>query len=1023
MVKFLIQRPIAVLMAFLAMVIIGVITYFTLPVSLLPDIPIPDITVQVSMPNSSARELENTVVTSLRRHLMQVTRLRDLKSETRDGSAQVNLRFDYGTNINLAFIEVNEKIDAAMNYMPRDLERPRVIKASATDIPVFYLNLTLRDDNRYEDTSIDRFLTMSEFAETVIKRRIEQLPEVTMVDATGVVASQVQILPDMDKLEIAGITLTDIESVIKNNNIEAGSMVIRDGYYEYNVKFSSLLHTTEDIENTYLRKADRIYQLKDLCSVKVVPEKERGFSVVNGKRAVTLAIIKQSAENMDNLKDALNATISHFRTLYPDIEFTVNRNQTELLDYTISNLKENFIMGFILICIVAFLFLGDAKSPAIIGLSMIVSLIMCFQFFYFFGKSLNIISLSGLILALGMMIDNAIIITENISQYRERGLPLEDACIKGTTEVITPMLSSTLTTIAVFLPLIFLSGIAGAIFVDEAFSVSVGLLISYFTGIMLLPVLYKLVYAKNFTRYDLGERVRQYQERGNRRLFNWYDRLIDFTFAHKTLNAIVIIAVFPLCILMFKIIPKTNMPAVDQVELLTHIDWGENIHLDENRSRMNHLCDEIDSLVLEHSAYIGRQQFILDNERKMPASESELYIKAKNAQLAEQTREKIDRLIKSRYPMAVTSFAPPETVFEKIFVTGEADLVTELYHSNRQNTPESGEIRNLEKKLEQLSGERSEGVTFEKEMSIHVDQEKLLLYNVSYSVIEQILKTAFRENQVTTLRSYQQYLPITIAGEEQTISEIINRTLVRTNTPEGQQQVPLSYFVSVLSAEGLKTIVAGRKDEYIPISYRHVKDPESVMSKTKEEISKMKSWDVNFSGSYFSNKKMLNELIVVLIISILLMYFILAAQFESFLQPLIVLIEIPIDVTIALVTLWLSGHTLNLMSAIGIVVTCGIIINDSILKIDMINELRKKGVPVMEAIHTAGHRRLRAIIMTSLTTVVAIVPMMFAGDLGSEIQKPLAIAMISSMLIGTLVSLYIIPLIYWRIYKNKNNTQ
>jgi multidrug efflux pump subunit AcrB len=1016
MVKFLIQRPIAVLMAFLALVIIGVITYFTLPVSLLPDIPIPDITVQASLPNSSARELENSVMVSLRRYLMQVTRLRDIKSETRDGSAQVNLRFDYGTNINLAFIEVNEKIDAAMNQLPRHFERPRVIKASATDIPVFYLNLTLKDDVPYGATDVERFLTMSEFAETVVKRRIEQLPEVTMVDATGIVASQVQIMPDMDKMEIAGITLTDLEAVIKNNNIEAGSMVIRDGYYEYNVKFSSLLHTVQDIENIYLRKAERIYQLKDLCNVRIVPEEERGFSIVNGKRAVTLAIIKQSAENMDNLKKALNGAISHFRRLYPDIEFTVNRNQTELLDYTITNLKENFVMGFILICIVAFLFLGDAKSPLIIGLSMIVSLVMCFQFFYFCGKSLNIISLSGLILALGMMIDNAIITTENISQYRERGLPLEEACIRGTTEVITPMLSSTLTTIAVFLPLIFLSGIAGAIFVDEAFSVSVGLLVSYFTGIMLLPVLYKLTYATTFTKHDLGRRIRQYQDRGNQGLFNWYDRLIRFTFTHKILNVVLILAVFPLCVLMFRILPKSSMPAVDQVEVLTHIDWGENIHLDENRVRMNDLCRAIDSLVTEHSAYIGRQDFILDHERKMSTPESELYIKAKDARLADEAQATISRLIRTHYPMAVASFAPPETVFEKIFVTGESDLVTELYYSNRQNTPEADEIRQIEKRLEELSGEPSEGVTFEKEMSLHVDQEKLLLYNVSYAVVEQLLKTVFRENQITTLRSYQQYLPIVIVGKEQTINEIIHHTLVRTNVSGKEQPVPLSAFVSVVSTEGLKTIVAGRNGEYIPVSYRQAKDPERLMSRTKEEISRMKAWDVHFSGTYFSNRKMLNELIVILMISILLMYFILAAQFESFLQPLIVLIEIPVDVTVALFTLWLFGHTLNLMSAIGIVVTCGIIINDSILKIDMINELRKTGVPLMDAIHTAGHRRLRAIVMTSLTTVVAMVPMLFAGDLGSEIQKPLAIAMISSMLVGTLISLYVIPLVYWSIY-------
>ena len=305
--------------------------------------------------------------------------------------------------------------------------------------------------------------------------------------------------------------------------------------------------------------------------------------------------------------------------------------------------------------------------------------------------------------------------------------------------------------------------------------------------------------------------------------------------------------------------------------------------------------------------------------------------------MADQTQEKIDRLIRKHYPLAVVSFAPPETIFEKIFVTGESDLVTQVYYGNKQNTPEAGEIRKIEERLNEISGELSEGVTFEKEMSIHVDQEKLLLYNVSYAIIEQILKTAFRENQITTLRSYQQYLPITIAGEEQTINEIINRTLVRTNTLEEQQQVPLSYFISIVSTEGLKTIVAGRNGEYIPVSYQHVKEPERLMDKTKEEISRMKAWDVNFSGSYFSNKKMLNELIVILMISILLMYFILAAQFESFLQPLIVLIEILIDITVALVCLWIFGHTLKLSSAIGNVVTSGIIINDWILNTDMSN--------------------------------------------------------------------------------------
>jgi multidrug efflux pump subunit AcrB len=215
MIKAVLQRPVSILMLFLACVILGIITYFTLPVSLLPDIAIPEITVQVTGENTSARELENTAVKPIRRQLMQVGKLRDIKSETRDGYAIIRLKFDYGTNTDLAFIEVNEKIDAAMNSLPRDFRRPRVIKASATDLPVFYLNLSLKDDVPYEQTDEQKFLALSEFADNVVKRRIEQLPEVAMADMTGLMYKHLQLVPDFNKMESASITLNDIETYFR----------------------------------------------------------------------------------------------------------------------------------------------------------------------------------------------------------------------------------------------------------------------------------------------------------------------------------------------------------------------------------------------------------------------------------------------------------------------------------------------------------------------------------------------------------------------------------------------------------------------------------------------------------------------------------------------------------------------------------------------------------------------------------------------------------------------------------------
>lgn len=442
--------------------------------------------------------------------------------------------------------------------------------------------------------------------------------------------------------------------------------------------------------------------------------------------------------------------------------------------------------------------------------------------------------------------------------------------------------------------------------------------------------------------------------------------------------------------------------------------------MDENRRRVDNLFELFKTETIEQTAAVGQQDYLLNREQALSSSEAELYFKTKNPSEIVPLQEKVYRTLKTEYPLAVISFSPPETVFEKLFVTGEADVVAELYSRNKEKVPTADELRNLEAEFATRTGYAPTGIAFENQLNIRINKEKLLLYNVSYDELYRILKTAFKENSIATLHSYQQYLPISIVGEEQTVNSILQETLVPTRADQyGVEYLPLRELVSVAPAEDLKAITAGRNGEYVPFRFYEVKEAEPLMEQVKEVVDATGDWDTAFSGSFFSNRKMLDELVVILFISILLMYFILAAQFESFVQPLVVLLEIPIDVAFALVLLWICGHTLNLMSAIGLIVTCGIIINDSILKLDAINELRKTGMPLLEAIHEAGRRRLRPIIMTSLTTIFAMVPLLFSFDMGSELQKPLSIAMIGAMFIGTLVSLFIIPLIYWFIYRDK----
>jgi multidrug efflux pump subunit AcrB len=536
---------------------------------------------------------------------------------------------------------------------------------------------------------------------------------------------------------------------------------------------------------------------------------------------------------------------------------------------------------------------------------------------------------------------------------------------------------------------------------------------------MLLPVLYLLFYRMDIRgRSWLSKRFDNQQK--NNKVEHFYDKGIDWVFSHKKLSLGMTLATLPLCVFFFFYLEKERMPEIEQNELVMRIEWNENIHVDENRRRVDELMKQADAQVKEHTAYVGMQDYILNGGSELSATEAELYFKTEEPEGIVQLQEWLDKEVKAKYPLAVLTFSPPETIFEKLFVTGEADVVAQLHPENRTQAPEPEVLQRLEGQMMERTGLQTEGIAFRNQMNVVVDRERLLLYKVSYAELTRVLRTAFKENQVSTLRSYQQYLPVGIAGEERTINEVLANTLVQTQPDEKGtvNYVPLNGLVKVIPSEDLKSITAGKNGEYIPVSFFEVADAPKLMEDIDGVIQETDGWEVDFSGSFFSNEKMIGELAVILLVSILLMYFILCAQFESFLQPLIVLVEIPIDIAFALTSLWLFGHTLNLMSAIGIIVTCGIVVNDSILKIDSINELRKAGTPLMEAIHTAGVRRLRPIIMTSLTTIMAMVPLLFSSDMGSELQKPLAIAMIGSMLLGTLVSLFIIPLIYWFIYRN-----
>lgn len=1013
MLKKILDRPVAVTMTLLAVMVLGLVGARKLPVSLIPDVDIPHITVQANNHNLSAREIDETVSRPLRQQLIQIDALEDMESKSVDGSCTINLRFRQGTDMDYAFIEVNEKIDRTMGGL-KNIERPKAFKNKGTDIPAFYINMTLKEDNSAsEETPVSKeFSSMSRFASEVAVKRIEQLDEVAMVDLSGIVEPEILVVPDMEKLRALGITESWFEALVRTSNISLGSLSIKDGEYRYDVKFQSLAADKESIENIYLSSKGKLLQIKDIARVIEHPSKRLGLVRSDGKNAITMAVIKQSDARMADLKKSVNDLINLFRSDYPDIEFIVTRDQTELLEYSINNLIKNIISGIILACLVIFLFMKDFRSSALVALTIPVSIVFSMLIFYAIGLTINIISLSGLVLGVGMIVDNTIILTDNITARWQRGESLRRAIIKGTYEVTGPMLSSVITTCAVFIPLIFLSGVAGAIFYDQAMAVTIVLLTSYVVTITVIPVYYWHWYRKKeafrpnvFLEKFSFDKVALAYESGELWILR-HRWLMWAVFAFSSIGLV----------LCFALMPKEKLPEITYTDTVLKIDWNAHVSLEENEKRTAEVEKIANEYALHTTSMVGVQRFVLGHSGELSASEAFIYFKCNDAESLDKMTKSVSSFLCKEYPSSLYGFKASGNIFDMVFASDEADIVARLRPVSSSEIEASALSEIAEKLSEEFPQAGIQKIPMKKEIIYVADPEKMALYNVSYQDISAVLKNALNENFLFNIVQGNITLPVVMGVDNQDISTIINGSSVKK---EGYE-IPLNSIMTQTFQSGLKYIISGGEGNYYPVEMEFSGiNPSGLMDKVREVAYEDGNFEVSFSGSWFSNRKITKELLIVLVIAVLLLYLILASQFESLVQPLIILSEIIIDIFGALALLWLFGVSINLMSLIGLVVICGIVINDSILKIDTMNRLRKEGMPLRRAVLEAGHRRIKAIVMTSLTTIFSVCPFLVRGSMGDDLQYPMSLVIIAGMAIGTLVSLFFIPMVYYEIYRRQ----
>lgn len=1021
MVRFLVQRPIAVIMSTILVVLFSVLAALDLPVSLLPEVDVPEIVIKANYPNASPAVMENNILRPIRERVRTVNGLTFIESKAGSEAGSLYLRFDYGTNMNLAYLDINERIDRLSETLPRDMQRPQIVRINTSDIPVIRIQVIPRDEQD--------MLMISELTEKVLKKRIEQLEGVSLVDVNGLQRSLIQVEPNSTKLRSLGLTENDIAQSIQTANLELTTLSVADGQYRYFLKLANRLSDLDEIRALPIRLQDgTILKLGDLATIRTAADKILGYHFTDQKPGLVITAHKNASAKMTDLMPLIYEAVEFFKADYPMVDFEVTQDQSILLNAGIGNLQTSLLFGGSFAFAVLFFFIGSVRLPIIIGVSLPLSVVISFVLFRVTGLSINIISLSGLALGLGMLIDNSIIVLDNITRHRKEGLPLIEACVKGVNEVMSALISSVLTTLAVFVPLIFLSGITGALFYDQAISVAIILSVSLLVAFIILPLLYRLFFENSKKKYAEDSKAYLW-------IYKIYKALFSTVLRYKAATFLTLVLLIPVALFLGTILPTAGLPEVEKTETQVSLSWNEPIEINENRRRIMQLLNEMPQQLEISESDVGINQFLLFQGNNS-VENAILYFKFPNQEEKAAAERFISNFMTARYPRASFLVEDAPNAFDQLFVSDKPYFEARFRNLGREELIPWEDVEELAPALGELSGDSipklGDGLIREAVLSLRIDSDKLRLYNLSESLVKEKLKNSFGNYLVTEIKRFGEVTPVVIRDMSQDLDNTLKSIEIRNNTGT---RYTLDQFISYSFEQDYKYLTASDLGVYHSFIWDEIDDPET-MERAIAQMAGMRNMLVDFAGQVYEDKENLRQLIFILFISIMLLYFILSAQFESFSQPLIIVATLPLGIGGAFLVLISTGESLNIMSAIGMIVMLGIMVNDAILKVDTMN--RFMGEKLQEADKTrktadkafyngllesamkrAGDIRLKPILMTSITTILALLPVIFASGLGADLQRPLVYSVIGGLTFGTFTALFFIPLAYWYLMKKR----
>lgn len=990
-----VKRPVAMSMVVMIIVVIGLYALTMLPIDLYPNITMPMIAVQTNYSGVSPSEIEEMVTKPIESAVARVGGIDTINSTSSQGSSMVLAQFDYGADMDMCAMETREKVDLIKGMLPTDADDPIIIKMDPSMIPIASFSVSM------EGADLEK---TKAFTDGEVVSALEGLSGVGSVTVSGGLEREIQVNIDPAKLLGYNLSLSSVTQAIggDNKNLPGGN--VDSGGKTMSVRTIGEFTGMEDIETLplILPNGQTIY-MRDLADVQDTYKEKTSASRLQGAECISVSIQKQSGANTVQVMQKVNAALNKVRTENPQVNIKMILDQGEIVESTINTVAQNAIFGGLLAILILFIFLQNIKTTLVLAASIPTSIIATFAAMYFMGITLNIVSLGGLALGVGMLVDNSIVVLENIFKWRSKGKSAKEAAIYGAKRVTGAVIASTLTTVVVFLPVAFTEGMTSIIFREMALTVAFSQLCSLLITLMLVPMLAsKLLRGETLTSPRIQKAFTPFN-RGLEKVYSGYEWLLRWALGHRKRLALITVLLFIGSVCLVPMIGAEFMPTVDSGQFTIDVEMPKGTALAET----DRTVKRVEEIAQAHSG-------VEDVFSTVSGDSGSINVTLKKGMKTKKPMEELRNEVSSQVAGANITMTGSGSM-----MSGGSSSPVNLKIKGDDYDVAAGIADQVLLEMQSIEGIRdakSSVSDTKPEVRLYLNRQNAAQYGMTNAAAASAIRAAL-DGQVAgqyTEDGTEYDIRVKFPDEAtQTLDDLKN---IKLTTPKGGV-ITISEIADIEQTGGPLSLTRENQKKIVTVSAslygRSLSDAMQDIQKSIRTLKLPDGYTISTGGDYEQMSEAFSGLFLALLLSILLVYMVMAAQFESLLQPFIIMFSIPLSFIGVFLTLFLSRNTLNVTGLIGVIMLVGIVVNNAIVLLDYINQNKDDWEGSrMDLIVEAGKNRLRPILMTTLTSVLGYLPSILSFSQGSEMMKPLAWVLMGGLSVSTLLTLVFIPTFY-----------